>query len=388
MEYKKWIQQIFMNLAFIFCPRKPCYKIARTPEEKNKIFHFRYEIYQTELSFGIPGTNHDLKMITDELDNSPNCTLFYLESKGKIIATMRAMIYGPNEAPDEIWKLFDLVKYDWMKKYSICELERFMSRKEFRGQFVMLKFIISILRYVIKNKVSIVLQYCKPYLVPHYYAIGSRPYTRHLVDFANGLWIPLIGFLDKAYAKKINSPVRFLLPDQFVFPPEYIKDFYCYPTAINFEKNMIFKKIKEVLHHRHAGERTFHLDVFKQLIDDDCYILTIEQPIKLINAGMVERTMYLVLEGSCRVGSKIISYQEINVNQLAGEFAIFMPYGKRTAEVIVENKATLFVIKESAIVKMKRLHPRKYINFLEVVISNLIYKNIAHHAWREKQSEE
>lgn len=373
------MNDILVKAAFLLYGKGTHYKIARTLEERNKIFSFRYEVYQEELGYDMPGTNHDLRIVKDDIDDLPESILFYLEKNGKLIATMRLVIYPEHKVPDKVIQFYSLEKHSWLKNYSICEIERFMARKEFRHKFIILKFIASITAYIIRHNVKITLQYCKPCLVSHFYAIGDRPYTSNLIDYANGLWIPLIGFIDRNYAKKINSPVKFLIPNEAVFSEEQIKEFYNSVQAITFNKKIILKEIEQSLLDTNAlvPMPKFILEIFKKLIDDRCYMLYIDQSIKLIHQGMVDKTVYFFIAGAGNIGTKNIFYQKIQTSQLVGEFEMFTPTGKRQAEVILENGTKLFVIKESSIHKLKRYHPFQYIKFLEFIASHIIYKNMS-----------
>lgn len=380
MQLRQWMKQILINLAFRFPPKKNFYRIAVTPEEKDKIFRFRYDIYQEELGLGIPGTFDDLKIIKDPADDAENCVHFYLERNNEIIAAARIIIYQPNEIREEMLKFYDLQEQYWIKQYVVCEFERFITHKDFRSKFISLKFLSGIIQYIIQHDVKVMLQCAKPFLVPHFYAIGCRPYTKKLIDYA-GIEIPLIGLIDKSYTRKIKSPARFLIPKGKVFSSEVLEFFYHAPSAITFDKAVI---LKELGISTLVRSKKSPLDFFKQLINHDCFLLYIDQPIKLITEGMADKTIFYFISGG---GWVEMGKQPFHViaNQFVGEFSIFMPQGRRSAEVYIEKGSKLLVIKESAILKFKRSYPKKYNAFLELVIRDLIFKNIGHMVYKSER---
>ena len=61
---------------------------AKTDEERERIFRFRYQIYVTEMGKQPKDADHHAQTLRDELDNAET-DLLYATSEGEIVGTLR-----------------------------------------------------------------------------------------------------------------------------------------------------------------------------------------------------------------------------------------------------------------------------------------------------------
>jgi len=371
-----WVKSLITSFTLRFNTDESHFKIATSDEIKNKIYKFRYKIYHKELARDVVGEDIEHKMIKDELDDDPNVILFYQEDNNKIIATMRAMIFRPNQQPQQFLQLYDLDKYPWLNNYTICELSRLMVAKNYRHKLIILRFLGSIVRMLgRKLEVRFIFLTCKPYLVSRYYFLGFRPYTRQMVSYPDGIEIPMFKLIDRSFLKQINSPTRFLFSNSHKINKTHRDEFLNSSTnPIILDQKTLMPLIKNRM--LAADFLPFFpkdIKLFQELMKYNCYALIIKYPIELIHTKMVDKTIYLVIDGQVTVYVKNSKPIELGPGHLVGEFAYFLPKHKRTARVMSEN-SILFVIKESALNELMKHHKVLYIKFINFIIQNLIYK--------------
>jgi predicted GNAT family N-acyltransferase len=348
--------------------------LAKDPQIKNQLFKFRFAIYHDEFYREVEGLDLQLKVINDLNDEEKNTFLFYRKKGEEVIATLRVIVWTPGTMPNEIKKFYEIDEYNWLDFYTVCEFGRLMVKKECRSKLITLKFLAAIIRFVaFKQKVQFIFLSCKPHLVPRYNFLGFHSYTSHVINYPDGIEVPLAFLVDGNYLKRVKSPGKFLLRKMNSISPEDIAAFgKNSESAVMLNKNEIWPVLEKSLKSI-GGFTEEEIDVFNKLVQLDCFLLTVTKSVELVHLKMVDSTMYLVVEGTVEVELKDHSRYIVGAGNLVGEFSYFLPDHKRTAKVGI-HQGRLFVIKDSAIRILGKIDHKKNEVFLHLIIRNLIHK--------------
>lgn len=371
---KKWLNRkrwLIFALISIMTAKKQYFKIATDNRIKQKIYQFRYKIYYHELNRNVAGLKKDLGVIVDEYDEQPNTLIFYLQAGEEIIATIRAILIDQEHPESALLEDYNVTKYTWFMDYKSCELGRFMVAKNYRSSLVVLRFVLSVMSFLVfKKGIRISLISCKPYLTPYYMFLGFMPYTQKLITYPDGIEIPLIAMVDNRYLKETNAVAQYTYRDINTISAEHVdillKSIHT-PILSNEEINNLLDNLRKKIYLPRQS-------IFNHLLNYGSYGLEIKELAKLIHKEMVDRTIYLILEGNVQIlkNNKVI---ELGPGQIIGEFAYFLPKGKRMAEVICKN-AKFLVIRKSSIEQLAKSYPHEHIELNQFIVCELLKKFI------------
>lgn len=166
---------------------------AYTEEEKQAIYHFRYQVHVSEMNRVIPDTDHIRQQVIDDLD--PWSDLAYAAlGDGRIIGTVRATVGKAQDFPDELVRTFKLNRF---QKFSagnkiICFGTKLMVDPLFRGTPVFFKLMVKSYEYMREHNIEFNFGGCNPYLLPMYEQMGYRRFTDGFQDPGYGFVVPIL----------------------------------------------------------------------------------------------------------------------------------------------------------------------------------------------------
>ena len=103
------------------------------------------------------------------------------------------------------------------------------------------------------------------------------------------------------------------------------------------------------------------------------YILSVDQPTKLIQESMKDCDIYLVLDGEVSIERRDGRRAVATRGDVVGEFALFLPLHRRSTSAHA-TRARLLVIKRSALEALKQSAPHRYIHLVETLAQHIISK--------------
>jgi len=190
-------------------------KIAERKEDLEGVFSFRYNIYVRQMNKAILGANHDLGIITDDLDNSSN--IFAAIEDEKLQGTLR-VTYGRtlSEFPgilEENISIYGLQPF--MEEIGLRHLSftsRLMVSPEIRGTTILGRMLSGAYKKALHDGIQFDFCLSAPYLAQMYAQLGYRRYKSSIVDPSFGYDIPMVLALrDADHLKTCRSPFRRLL---------------------------------------------------------------------------------------------------------------------------------------------------------------------------------
>ncbi|MEM4625353.1 MAG: GNAT family N-acyltransferase [Candidatus Pacearchaeota archaeon] len=177
--------------------------LAKTNEEREKVYRFRYKVYVEEMKRPTHA-DHQRKIVTDEFDNFKS-SLFYASFLDEVIGTAR--VNFKRDGHIEFEKEYQLERFAPFYDY-ITTTSKFMIDSRFRRGFLTLQFVTEIYEFGKKNDVMLDFINVNPPLDKFYEHIGYRKYKEEFIHPEYGSVIPMIMVLDDVvHLEHVRSPL-------------------------------------------------------------------------------------------------------------------------------------------------------------------------------------
>jgi len=324
----------------------------------------------------VSGVDHRRRVIEDELDTASNTLQIYQEAGGHIQMAMRVVVWEAGRLPDAVKREFDLARFAWADQFSYAEYGRLMANPQHRGGLRVLALILSVTRMLVeKHRIDFLLASCKPGLVSRYVQLGLRPYTTRLLEYPDGLEIPLIAPLDRECGARVRSPLRYIAPHNHPLRQQCAGDLWAGgdpETAVVTDIRHVGLALDD-LYERAPGPPLIDRAIVDDLVRSGSYVLSVNQSTKLIQEGLKERDIYIVLEGEVVIETGVGRRAVATRGDVVGEFALFLPLHRRSKSAYA-RRAKILVIKQSALESLKARSPRRYIALIETLAQRIIAK--------------
>jgi predicted GNAT family N-acyltransferase len=224
-------------------------KLAKSDEEKMKIFCLRYEIYIEEMGKKNQNANHTQKTIIDPLDDWGN--LLYIEIEGQVIATIRINLCSQGQFPKEFMDIYKVEYFlrDTSIKYSFSS--RLMVHKNWRNSKVTASILNSSYSFFREHQVRFNFLNSCTSLLQLYHNLGCRKYTDDFIDSDVGLRTPLVLLTEDAeHLKKVKS-IYYILSKKY---ENNIEDGAWFEKTFALDLDSIFEKpLEKELLFRHCN---------------------------------------------------------------------------------------------------------------------------------------
>lgn len=177
---------------------------AKTPDEQERIFRFRYTIYVEEMGKPMPGADHVQRTLRDELDN--HATHLYALRGGEIMATLR-IFWGRDGIPPQYKAWYGLHGFDSSSQSDFSFTGRMMVAGAVRGGTAALALATEAYRLGRLSNVAFDFIHTTPPLIPFFERLGHRRYTTEFIDPDLGPRTPMVLTLDDlTHLKAQGSP--------------------------------------------------------------------------------------------------------------------------------------------------------------------------------------
>lgn len=350
---------------------------AKTPEEREAIYRFRYDVYITELNKKSCGViDHKKKWIRSEDDESPFTTLFYTGTLKKITGTIRIDIWPSENIPKDRKKRYQLNSID-LKKQSVGEVSKLIVHKNHRGFLILNALSRKAYQHLTRLQNRFLFLYCAPGLIPLYQKLGARTLKNQLLCHEDGIRIPMVIVLsDVSYFKKMKSPLLDLAQKTYQKTLETDLDLICKHVDVNAhlknDQKQAWKTLKKILKDPKSSSFIHALEQKTlKFICNDSFILDVSKNIQLIREALVEEEMFIILKGGFIVLKDQKQIDILRPGDIFGEQAFFRNDKKRSASVCTIENSKVLVLKRSLLRKMKRKNLELANNFLHALTSTL-----------------
>lgn len=339
---------------------------ATTPEEKQRIYRFRYQVYVEEMRKQPKSANHRDKLLTDELDET--ATLLYIAQGDEIIATLQRSFLDSSSLPTRLYQHLGIAQFAAaFPKSALSVSTRLMVAPSYRNSTTAGAIILAAYQDARDRGVQFDFLHAAAWLIPFYTNLGYRRYTDHFLDPDVGLQVPQVLVLeDVEHLRNVRSPFyrktrrysnSFIAADWFqqIFPQPQSLDLAQVATGIEqVEPN--------------SGQNIFRsMPVFQGLSDVDLQQLLQSSAVHKVKSGEtimrigdVTNAMFLILSGVVEVRHLLpqstCSSTQISDCQTFGEANLFHQT-LSSEQAVALTDSTLLILPKPAIAKLMKTMP-------------------------------
>jgi len=165
------------------------------PEDLERVGKFRYLIYVEEQGKPAIHANHEERTLIEPADRRANSSIYWIESQGQIIGTVRAEILS-NFHPEQ--KFLGLEAFDFVEPSQVIYFSRLMIARNGRGSRIAPTLCFTGFQLGIVKNCMLGVLLCKPNLVPLFESYGYVPYADEFIhpEFGGEVPMAIIGEVD------------------------------------------------------------------------------------------------------------------------------------------------------------------------------------------------
>ncbi len=346
----------------------PVISIARTAEEKERIFRFRYAIYVEEMGKTVSSADHSARLLFDELDEW--ATIYYASQDGQVIAAARSNQCGVRPFPERYKKRFQIDHFADFPLSAMSYSSRLMVARKWRHTMITAKLSGYMYRHGRKQGIRFDFVNARPALVELYERLGFRRYTNNFSDKDAGYQIPMVLLAeDIVHLKAVRSPFyriakRMDNPDvtrKWFFQnfPEHAHQFNrCLMGTEHF-----WQLLTSRLHSQHVGT----LPLLRSLTEKErqtflgtCTVLKCRRGETIIRPGEQGNELFVLLSGIVEVrgekDGKSYSLASFGPGQIFGEIS-FISSVPRTACINALTDIELIVLTQDFLMRLTKSMP-------------------------------
>ncbi len=364
-------------------------KIAKTEEEKQAVFRFRYHIYKNEMNKKFMGlVDDEQQIIKDQYDDIKNTAILYVGSVKKIRATMRISWWDAAIVPVEIKNSFNTSIF--APTSNIARVDYFLLSREMRGKMLIFKLTATIFDLIMRNKqpINLVFCSCMPGLVNHYKRLGFRLYPSSPIYYKDGIRIPMVMLPFNIHYFKKNKIATYYITKYF---SSRYKSYYedkikleMNITAVNasnraiyLNKNIINNKLSCLYDQMRGKESIFSYLSIKYLVDISSVAITMDAKKTITLEEVEDSEIYLILKGQFQVSFQDYTIRRLGPGDIFGEVAYFLNPARRFSTVKSITCGEVLTIKRGALKKIIEQHPSEGIRIL-MFLSKTLSKELVH----------
>ena len=312
---------------------------ATSPADREAVARFRYRVFVDELGKPVGNADHGTRRVDDPIDDDPAATHLYAGTPDALQGVMRVLCWGPGQVDAQVYAECSMDRFPGIDGLAVCELGRGMVSREARGGVVLLALIQRAVEVAAAAGSDLLFLFCVPNLVPHYQRLGARPFGGRTVPHDTGLSVPMVVVLtDVAHLRHVGSPLHRLVKRLFGHRPPLDTRPFAHLLAddaavVELECGRVEAKVAS----SEGADRTSVFDglspASRQRLFESCLVLEVAEGDPLTQAGMVDREVYVVLNGLVAVEQGGVQFALLGPGDVFGEVAFFSSAGRRTAEV-------------------------------------------------------
>lgn len=347
-------------------------KIARSEEERRRVYAFRYAVYVEEMGKRLTAADDEARTVRDELDDTG--TIFYAERDGRILATLRTN-FGADfpkgePLPEELRSHYALDRFEEFPPLSFSFSSRLMVSRDLRGTVLLGQLLLHAYGVARARGVLFDFCHCAPGLIGLYEHLGYRRYTDNFLDPDTGYRVPLLLLLrDEERMREIRSPFYRALPpasesEVRTTEPEEIGWFAeNFPASWEIgEWSLSEEDFWRFLHSKLHPHQSL---MFHGLTDDEVRallmggtVLRCKKGDQLIREGDPDKELYFVLSGlfEVRLPGETVALGVFGPGQTLGEVAMLVGC-RRSAHAVAVDESEALVISQTFIEKLKVQSP-------------------------------
>ncbi|MFN8236637.1 MAG: GNAT family N-acyltransferase [Chitinophagales bacterium] len=187
---------------------------AKTNDEKEEIYRFRYKIYIEELKKLHFVADHNKKQLYDEADNY--CAVYYVKNNDGIIGTCRAIRGTDGQFTESDISIFNISFIEqFIEHEKIAVVNRLIIDKSYRHTNLVHQLFLESYLGGLKEGTRICFVTCDSMLLHMYIKYGFRTFSDPVqLNNKQTRFLLFLSLCDLSYLKSINSPFVPYLPTE------------------------------------------------------------------------------------------------------------------------------------------------------------------------------
>jgi hypothetical protein len=370
---------VLANLISMLCPvsRVSC------AAERQAVFRLRYRTYIEELKKdGIASADHARQTVEDARDESSQSAVFYTGSPDNPSGTIRADLYPAGEITEDLRQRYGLSRYPELQSEAVAEFSRFVVRPDARGSLAAFSLGIAIYTHAISQRCRFGFAFAAPGLVRRYAKFGFRPYAANLIPTPDGIRVPLIAIAsDYDFLAAAHSPLATIAKRAFARGRLPAVDLNVFRDRIETEAayfstsgEQVIEAVRELAQTGSPLLEGMPAGAIEAMAAH-ASILRVDAGHTLLRAGLVDRELYIVVEGKMKVFRNGALLAEVGRGEPIGEIAFFSSSGQRSADVVAAEPARLVLFGRRVVDRLLQSHPgvgqRLLLNLARVMAERL-----------------
>lgn len=285
--------------------------VARTEQEREKVYHFRYRIYVEEHGLQPPEADHARKRLCDSLD--PFSVAYGLvDESGNVLGSLRCIYVAALPDPAPLIAKFGMEPA--IRAFGLPALgttSRFMLDPKLRQGLALLPLMKA--AYDDGRTGGIRLNYgdCSPHMLPFYESMGYRRYNAPYNDTAYGFKLPILMLIgDRQHFHAVRSPLA-RMADEYADDPE-ARAWYTatYPDWVRPRSAALMPRgtFFDLLAERVARDPQHAVGLFHGLSRDEverflssATLVSANPGDRIVREGERDDTVYVLLKGLAEV---------------------------------------------------------------------------------------
>ena len=182
-------------------------RLATTEEEKEAVYHFRYDVYVVEMGRSSAAADHDGRRLVEPEDETAR--IWYAAQDGEVVATHRFSWGGDAPFSERLIEGYQLAPFlKELPPETMVVGERGMVVPRLRGSDVFKKLGRFSSAYTEEKRIQLIFGACEPHLLSLYLSQGCRTFAKKNINSPGaGYFIPIVTVVeDIEYLRRIRSP--------------------------------------------------------------------------------------------------------------------------------------------------------------------------------------
>ena len=343
--------------------------LAVTQAERNAVYRLRYEVYMRELRKGfLDHVNHEHGMVHDAEDDQPGVSILYTGTAQAMTGSVRLQVWDPGQVPEGVYRRFSLHLFPGIEALKVSQVGRLVIRRDMRGGRLLTALASAAFQHgAAHHDVFVCFLYCSPGLVRGFMRLGFRPYPGYVIPNADGIRLPMfITAADLEHLRAIGSPLAALMkayyPAGRPIPgmARFLEAANALPEHYQTDPEQIWQEVRDRLQ---PGPKTCSRlleGIPAEAVRALCsygFIMEIPSDKVVMREGLVERELYLVLQGHYEVLMEDRAIAELAEGDVLGEVSFFQNAGERVATVRSLTPGRVMVLERHFVERLSMSHP-------------------------------
>lgn len=181
-------------------------------EDRQGVYRFLYRIWIKECGRELPGTDHTLKWIRDDLDDWAD-HFVAMDEQGQIVGCVRVNRLSKGRPDDGLARPLGFFHLSGLfDPETVVFISHLAVLPAYRGGTVISLLLADVFRHLLETRVNVALCTCRLGMVSLYHRLGMRPYLPNFERHGQ-MQVPLVGCInDREYLSKTGSPLHLILP--------------------------------------------------------------------------------------------------------------------------------------------------------------------------------